>query len=99
MYNLNLFAKVMVLLHQILFNLAIAAIAEAILIRTSAEQVPSLHRVAPRYLKLVTSSNFWPFMLIPVLTLFVLLVMILLLTVLASFPYVVALSTSLLVRS
>ena len=25
--------------------------------RTSAEQVPSLHRVAPRYLKLVTSSS------------------------------------------
>ena len=23
-----------------------------------------MHRVAPRYLKLVTSSNFWPFMLI-----------------------------------
>ena len=31
--------------------LAIATIAEAILIRTSAEQVPSLHRVAPCYLK------------------------------------------------
>ena len=44
----------------ILFSLVIA---EAILMRTSAEQVPSLHRVSPRYLKLVTSSNFWPFML------------------------------------
>ena len=32
--------------------------------RTSAEHVPSLHGDAPRYLKLVTSSNFWPFMLI-----------------------------------
>ena len=32
--------------------------------RTSAEQVPSLHRVAPRYLILVTSSSFWPFVLV-----------------------------------
>ena len=52
--------------------------------RTSAEQVSSLHRVAPRYLKLVTSSNFWPFMLISALMLFVLLVMILLFSVLTS---------------
>ena len=35
--------------------------------RTSAEQVPSLHRVAPTFLKLVTSSNFWPFVLISAL--------------------------------
>ena len=41
-----------------LFNLAITATAEANLMQISAEQVPSLHRVAPRYLKLVTSSNF-----------------------------------------
>ena len=47
LYNLNLLAKLMVLYHQIPFNVAIAAIAEAILMRTSAEQVPSLHRVAP----------------------------------------------------
>ena len=40
----------------VLFSLAIAATAEAILMRTSAEQVPSLHRVAPRCLKLLTSS-------------------------------------------
>ena len=51
---------------QILFNLAIAAIAEAILMRISAEKVAYLHRVAPRYLKLITSSNFWPFTLISV---------------------------------
>ena len=57
-YNLNLLERLMVLLRQILFNLAIAAIAEAILMQISAEQVPSLHRVAPRCLKLVTSSNF-----------------------------------------
>ena len=46
--------------------------------RISAEQVPFLHRVAPRSLKLLTSSNFRPFMLISALTLFVLLVMSLL---------------------
>ena len=55
-------AKLMVLHRQILFSLAIAAIAEAILM-ISAEQMPSLHRVAPRYFKLVTTSNIWPFML------------------------------------
>ena len=47
----NLLAKLMVLLRQILVNLAIAAITEVILMRISAEQVPSLHRVAARYLK------------------------------------------------
>ena len=50
-------AKLMVMHRQILFSLAIAAIAEAILTRTSAEQALSLHRVALRYLKLVTSST------------------------------------------
>ena len=59
-----------------------------------------LYRVAPKYLKLVTSSNFGTFMLISALLLFVLLVMILLFfSVLTSFPYAVALSTCLLVRS
>ena len=66
--------------------------------QTSAEQVPSLHRLAPRYLKLVTSSNFWPFMLICTRMLFMLLVMILLFFVLTSIPYAVALSTNLLVK-
>ena len=76
MYNLNLLAKLM---HcQFLFHLAIAVAADAILMQTSAEQVPSLHRVAPTYLKLVTSSNFWLFMLTSALMLFVLLVIILL---------------------
>ena len=89
---MNFLAKLMVLHRQILFSLAIA---EAIL--TSAEQVPSLHRVVPRYLKLVTSSNFWPFMLIPALMLFMLLVLILLFPVLTSIPYAVVLSMSLLV--
>ena len=59
LYNLNLLAKLMVLHRQILFSLAIAAIAKAILMRISAAQVPSLHRVSPRYLKLVITSYFW----------------------------------------
>ena len=66
---------------------------------TSADHVPSLHRVAPRRLKPIISSNFWPFMLIFALILFVLLVMILLFSVLTSISYAVALSTNLLVRS
>ena len=64
----SLLAKLMVLYAR--FCLAIAAIAEAILMRISDEQVPFLQRVAPRYLKLVTSSNFRQLMLIFVLTLF-----------------------------
>ena len=52
--------------------------------QTSAEQVPSLHRVAPWYLKPVTSSNFWLFMLMSALALFMLLVIILLFSVLTS---------------
>ena len=50
-------------------------------------------------MKLVTFSNFWPFMLITVLMFFELLVMILLFSVLTPISYAVALSTSLLVRS
>ena len=38
-YNLNLLAKPMVLLFQIVLNLAIAVTAEAILVRFSSEQV------------------------------------------------------------
>ena len=49
--------------------------------RTSAEQVPFLHRVAPRYLKLVTSSNFSALML------FVLFVTILIFSPLAHISY------------
>ena len=58
-----------------------------------------MHRVAPRYLELVTSSNFWPSTLIFASMLFVLLVMILLFSVMTSIPNAVALSTSPLVRS
>ena len=47
LYSLNLFAELMVFRRQILFSLAIAVIVEAILMRTFAEQVPSLHRVLP----------------------------------------------------
>ena len=95
LWSLNLLTKMMVLHCQILFHLANA---EAILMQTSAEQVPSLHRVAPRYLKLVTSSNFIPFVLISALMLVMLLVLILLFSVLTFIPYAVALFTSLLVR-
>ena len=56
--GLNLLAKLMVLHRQILFILVIAAIAEAILMRTSAEQVPFFcKKDAPGHLKLVSSSN------------------------------------------
>ena len=72
---------------KILFNLSVAAIAEAILMRISEEQVPSSHRVAARYLKQVTSSNLWPLMPVSALMMFVLLVMILLFSVLTSVPY------------
>ena len=48
LYNLNMLAKLMVLLRQIQFNLAIAAIAETNLMRISVEQVLSWHRIAPR---------------------------------------------------
>ena len=50
-YSLNLLAKLMVLHRQILFSLAVAVIAEANLMRISAEQVPSLHRVDPKVLE------------------------------------------------
>ena len=57
----------MVLHRQILFGLATVSIAEAILMQTSAAWVSSSYRDAPRYFKLVTCSNFWPFMLISAL--------------------------------
>ena len=84
--------KLMVLHRQILFS---PATTEAILMRTSAEQVPFLHRAASRYLKLVTFTNPKPFVLISALMLLRLLVMVLLFSVLTA----VALSTSLLLRS
>ena len=53
LYSLNLLAKLMVLHRQTLFSLAIAAVAEATLMPISADQVPSLPRVARSHLKLV----------------------------------------------
>ena len=91
LYSLNLLAKLMGLHCEILFSLAIAAIAESIVMQISAEHVPSLQRVAPRYLKLVTSSNYCCSC--------VLFVFILLFSALTSISFAVALSTSLLVRS
>ena len=67
LYNLNLLAKLMVLYCQILFRMAIAAIAEAIVMRISAVLMPSLYKVAFKCLNLVTSSNFQPFMQISAL--------------------------------
>ena len=99
MYSLMLLKKMVVLLRQILCSPTTNAIAEAIVMRTSAELVPSLYRVAPRFLKLVTSISFRPFMLISALVLVVLFVMILLFSAQTSIPYAVALSTSQLVRS
>ena len=99
LYSFNLLSKLMVLQRQIPFCLAIVTIVEAILMRTSAEQVPSLHRLALRCLQMVTSSNFWPVMLRFALILFVLWVMIWLFHVLTSIPHAVALSTSVLVGS
>ncbi|KAH3751155.1 hypothetical protein DPMN_185703 [Dreissena polymorpha] len=45
------------LMELVFYNLAIAAVIMGILIRTSAVRMPSLDRVAPTYLKLVTSSS------------------------------------------
>ena len=61
--------------------------------------VAILLRVAPWYLKLVTSSSFWPFMLISAPILFVPFVHKLLFSVLTSIPYAVLLTTSLFLRS
>ena len=62
--------------------------------RISAEHVPSLRKVAPRHLKLVTFTNFLSFVLISVLMLFVLWVEILPFSVLTSIPCAVAQSTT-----
>ncbi|KAH3848026.1 hypothetical protein DPMN_090363 [Dreissena polymorpha] len=69
-----------------------------ILIRTSAVLVPSLDRVAPEYLKLVTPS-YSPFMVMYALVFVLLFTMIFDFSVLTSTPYTPALSYSLLVRS
>ncbi|KAH3779826.1 hypothetical protein DPMN_157633 [Dreissena polymorpha] len=55
--SLYLAGKLKKLLVHNLLSLAIAAVAMAILIRTSAVLPPSLDRVAPQCLKLVTNSR------------------------------------------
>ena len=67
--------------------------------RISAEHVPSLRKVAPRHLKLVTFTNFLSFVLISVLMSFVLLAITLLFSMLTSIPDATDLSTTLFVRS
>ena len=92
LYSLYLSAKLVVLHCQILFSLAIAATAKAILIQTSAccsQVLETGHFLL----------NFWPFMLISALMLSMLLVMIFLFPVPTSIPYAAAVSTSRLVRS
>ncbi|KAH3812586.1 hypothetical protein DPMN_141022 [Dreissena polymorpha] len=81
----------MELLVNNLLSLVIDAVAVAILIRTSAVLVPSLDRVAPKYMKLIT-SNFSSFMVLSALMLVVLFTMIFDFFVLTSFPYAPALS-------
>ncbi|KAH3787360.1 hypothetical protein DPMN_165484 [Dreissena polymorpha] len=54
------------LIHNLL-NLAIAAFVEAFLIPASAILLKSLEMVAPKYLKLVASSSFSPFMVMSAL--------------------------------
>ena len=66
--------------------------------RTSAEQMTFLHRVASWYLKLFT-SNFWPFMLMFARMLFVVLVLTVLFSVLTPILYAFPLSMNLSVRS
>ncbi|KAH3890355.1 hypothetical protein DPMN_014434 [Dreissena polymorpha] len=57
-------------------SLAVAAVAIAIFIRSSAVLVPSLDKVAPKYLELVAFTYFSPFMVMYPLALFVLFTMI-----------------------
>lgn len=52
--SLNLVTKLMLLLSQILFSLAVAAITTVKICRMSAAKLPSLDRVGPIYLKLCT---------------------------------------------
>ncbi|KAH3734580.1 hypothetical protein DPMN_041019 [Dreissena polymorpha] len=75
-----------------LFSLATAAVAMAILIRTSAVLIPFLDRIAPNYLKPVISSSFSLFMVMYALVLVVLFTIIFHFSVLTSIPYTLALS-------
>ena len=67
LYNLNLPAKLMVFHRQLLFNSAIAAIMQSRCGFLLSRCHP-FYRIAVRNLKLLTCSNFWPFMLISACT-------------------------------
>ncbi|KAH3750731.1 hypothetical protein DPMN_185262 [Dreissena polymorpha] len=72
-------------------SIAIAAVAMAIIIRTSAVLVPYLERIAPNYLKLVTSFSFSPFIVMSALLFVMLFIMTFGFSVLTSIPYALAL--------
>ena len=99
MNNFIFVAKLISLLLQILFSLAMLAVAMASLILISAVERPSFVSVAPRYLKAITSSSCWPFMLICTVDLSPLLTMTLLFSLLISMPYSRALFDNLSVSS
>ena len=84
----------MSLLHQILFNLAIAAIADPFLARISDSQLLSIDMIAPRYLKYCTSSSCCWFIMIFALLATVVWIIILLYSELISIQYALALSAS-----
>ncbi|KAH3843247.1 hypothetical protein DPMN_116758 [Dreissena polymorpha] len=88
----HVLGKLMEQLVHNMHSLAIAAVAMAIFIRTSAALVPSLNRVAPKYLKLVTSSSFLLFMVMCALMLVMLFTMVFDFPLLTSIPYAPALS-------
>ena len=91
--------KLTSLLLQILFSLAMLAVAMASLNLISAVERPSFVSVAPRYLKAITTSSCWPFMLICSAVLSPLLTMTLLFSLLISMPYSRALFDNLSVSS
>ena len=63
-YRFTFVEKLTFLLLQMLFNLALLAVAMANLIATSTVKYLSFVRLAPRYLKAFNSSSCWLFMLI-----------------------------------
>ena len=87
------------LVARLVVLLRYTAITDAIQTRISAAQMSSLHRVAPMYLKLVTASNFRPYMLAYALMSFVLLVITLLFSLLTSIPCALALPKNLSLTS
>ena len=86
-------------LFHILASLVIADVAVAVLIFTLSTQEPSYERVATKYLKEVTTSRVFPFMVVFALMLFMLFTITFYFSVLTSIPLASALSSSLLVRA